>query len=61
VEGKRWRLTLGARISAGRVLYSIVGRRGESVRKAVAITVSGLVRNSRDDVIEVSDLTLSEL
>lgn len=34
VEGNRWRLTLGARISGGRVLYKMVGRRGESVRRA---------------------------
>jgi hypothetical protein len=61
VEGKRWRLTLGARISAGRVLYSIVGRRGDSVRRAVAIrVVSGSVHNDRD-VIGVRELTLSEL
>lgn len=37
VDGKRWRLTLGARISGGRVLYKIVGRRGESVRKAIRV------------------------
>lgn len=38
VEGKRWRLTVGARISGGSVLYSMVGRRGESVRKAAIDT-----------------------
>lgn len=35
VDGKRWRLTFGARISGGRVLYRIVGRRGDRVRSAV--------------------------
>lgn len=36
MEGKRWRLTDGARISGGSVLYKMVGRRGESVRRAGA-------------------------
>jgi len=42
-------VTFGARISAGRVLYRIVGRRGESLRRAVSITevVSDSVRNNR--------------